>query len=202
MATVNWRTRSLRLKIVYYGPGMCGKTTNLQALHGRFAGDQRGALVKLDTETERTLFFDYFPANVGRVGGLDVQVDLYTVPGQSFYNATRKAVLDKVDGIVFVADSARRRETANVVSLRNLKENLATYGRHLADVPHVFQWNKRDGADALPVETLQRALNPDGRPAFEAVASNGEGVWETQAAVIQDVLKALREEAKVARSHG
>jgi signal recognition particle receptor subunit beta len=201
MATVNARRRTIRVKIVYYGAGLCGKTTNLANLHARFSEQQRGALVKLDTETERTLFFDYFPAHAGTVGGYKIQVDLFTVPGQSFYNETRRTILQNVDGIVFVADSTPTREQANLVAYENMIENLATYGRSIDQVPLVFQWNKRDVPRALPTRLFEKSMNPKGLPSFEAVAVRGEGVWETQTAVVTEVLQALRRNAREARAH-
>lgn len=189
---INRTAREIALKIVYYGPGLCGKTTNLVRLHGEYATDQRGALVKLDTETERTLFFDYFPIALGTVGGHRVKIDFFTVPGQSFYQATRQAVLEGVDGIVFVADSSPDREEANLVSHDDLVRTLAARGRDLGQIPHVCQWNKRDLRDALPVALLDRALNPHRAPTVEAVASSGVGVWETQNRIVRDVLQVLR----------
>lgn len=195
MARVIRARRLLELKIVYYGAGLCGKTTNLARLHSRFPVERRGEMIQLDTEFERTLFFDYFPANVGTINGYEVRFDLFTVPGQSFYNLTRRVVLDAVDGIVFVADSSPAREEANRDSLDNLVENLATYGRDLADLPLVFQWNKRDVRGALPVPLLEKTLNPDGRPSFEAVATEDVGVWETQAAILARVIHRIRSQA-------
>jgi mutual gliding-motility protein MglA len=189
---INATKRSLSVKIVYYGPGLCGKTTNLQALHGLMPEKQRGPMLKLDTETERTLFFDYFPLSLGTLGGYRVKVEFFTVPGQSFYQATRRVVLDGVDGIVFVADSSPDREEANVVSHEDLVENLHAHGKDLRRIPHVYQWNKRDVRSALPLRTLERSLNRERAPSFEAVAIAGTGVWETQDALIQRVFVALR----------
>ncbi|MEL6343707.1 MAG: GTPase domain-containing protein [Myxococcota bacterium] len=192
MPSLNSTTRTIRVKIVYYGAGLSGKTTNLDHLHRVFPKRSRGVMVKLDTETERTLFFDYFPATLGKLGGYGVKVDFFTVPGQSFYNATRRAVLEKADGIAFVADSSPRREHANRVALENLAQNLATWGRKLEDIPLVFQWNKRDVPNALPVSLLERTLNPRICPSVAAIAKNGEGVWDTQAAILRAVLDHLR----------
>ncbi len=196
---INAAKRTLSVKVVYYGPGMSGKTTNLQALHRQFPDRQRGALVQLDTETERTLFFDYFPLSLGELGGYRVKVDFFTVPGQSFYEATRRVVLESVDGLVFVADSAPDREEANLVSREDLVANLAAHHKRLEDLPHVYQWNKRDVPGALPVRLLERQLNPEGAQGFEAVAARGEGVWETQSALLTRVFEGLRAQGAGAR---
>ncbi len=193
--------RLMTLKVVYYGPGLSGKTTNLKALHQNTADGQRGALVQLDTETERTLFFDYFPVVLGKIAGFRVKVDFFTVPGQSFYTATRRAVLQDADGIVFVADSSRRREEANLQSRDDMIEALLGMGRKLEDVPHIYQWNKRDLPDALPTKTLAAMLNPEGATMIEAIASEGVGVMETQKAILTEVVKAIQAELKRAR-HG
>lgn len=195
MARVHHASGLLTVKIVYYGPGLSGKTTNLQWLHEAYPPDTRGDLVKLDTESERTLFFDYFPASLGRIGRYRVKANFFTVPGQSFYNATRRTVIAGADGIVFVADSRASREEANLVSLANLEANMSATGRGIDRVPLVFQWNKRDAPDAVPEKLLQRMLNPHGRPAFGAVAMRGEGVWDTQAAILQQVMQMLRTQA-------
>lgn len=200
MARLIRAQKILALKIVYYGPGLSGKTANLERLHRNYPDDKRGALVKLDTENERTLFFDYFPAEIGTMSGFALKADLFTVPGQSFYHATRRVVLDGADGIVFVADSDPRREEANLESLRSLGENLESYGRSLADVPLVFQWNKRDLPKTLPVKLLERTLNPGGRPSFEASAVNGVGVVETQEAVLAGVMEDLRARSNARKS--
>lgn len=199
MARINPAKKLMSVKVVYYGPGLCGKTTNLLHLHNNYPDAQRGELVKLDTETERTLFFDYFPADLGTVGGYRLKADFFTVPGQSFYNATRKAVLDAADGVVFVADSSPDREEANIATLENMKENLASMGRSLHEIPLVFQWNKRDVPGALSEKLLQRQLNPDGLPAVPAIASTGVGVWETQALILKAVLADLRARAREGR---
>lgn len=199
MARINPGKRLMTVKVVYYGPGLCGKTTNLLYLHEAYPERQRGPLVKLDTETERTLFFDYFPASLGSVAGYALKADFFTVPGQSFYNSTRKAVLDGADGIVFVADSSPDREEANLDALDNMRENLAAYGRAHAEIPLVFQWNKRDVAGALPVALLEKQLNPGGEPCHEAVAVRGKGVWETQQEILRLVLEDLRSRAREGR---
>lgn len=194
--------RLMSLKVVYYGPGLSGKTTNLEFLHKSFVASQRGALVQLDTETERTLFFDYFPAVLGRIAGFKVRVDFFTVPGQSFYRATRRAVLEGVDGIVFVADSSERREEANVQSREDMVVALGKMGRSLDQVPHVYQWNKRDLPDALPVSVLQGLLNPEGADAVEAIAATGEGVQETQTRILNHIVHAIRSQRAQRLRHG
>lgn len=185
--------RLLIVKVVYYGPGLSGKTTNLTQLHEQFESSQRGALVKLDTETERTLFFDYFPAVLGNIGGFRVKVDFFTVPGQSFYGATRRVVLEGADGVVFVADSSASREEANLQSRDDMVDALRAFGRPLEDIPHVYQWNRRDAPDAMPVKTLEKLLNPEGAPSFSAVAVKGTGVRETQALVLKAVFEDIRQ---------
>ncbi|MCB9686102.1 MAG: gliding-motility protein MglA [Alphaproteobacteria bacterium] len=196
---INAQKRTISVKLVYYGPGLGGKTTNLEMLHRQFPEKQRGAMLQLDTETERTLFFDYFPLSLGTLGGYKVKVDFFTVPGQSFYLTTRRIVLQGVDGLVFVADSSPDREEANLLSKDDLIANLETNDKKLADLPHVYQWNKRDIPGALPVKLLQKQLNPEGAPAFPAVALNGEGVWECQSALLQQVFDTLRAQAGGAR---
>jgi signal recognition particle receptor subunit beta len=175
----NYTTMQMTAKIVYYGPGLCGKTTNLQAIHQKTAPQSRGEMVSLETETDRTLFFDLLPLDVGVIGGMKVRLQLYTVPGQVFYNATRKLVLKGVDGIVFVADSQAAALDTNVESLNNLGANLAELGTALDQVPVVFQYNKRDLRNILPVDQLTQTLNGVGAPYFEAAALHGIGVFET-----------------------
>lgn len=189
---LNHARREITLKIVYYGPGLSGKTTNLAWLHQVYPQEQRGELVQFETETERTLFFDYFPVALAPVNGFRVRLDFFTVPGQSFYRATRQAVLNGADGIVFVADSSPAREDANLLSREDMVRTLAGRGTRLADVPHVYQWNKRDVAGAVPEARLERQLNPEGARSFCATAASGEGVWETQQGLIQEVLHAIR----------
>jgi signal recognition particle receptor subunit beta len=196
----NYTTMQMTAKVVYYGPGLCGKTTNLQAIHQRTAPQSRGDMVSLETETDRTLFFDLLPLEVGVIGGMKVRLQLYTVPGQVFYNATRKLVLKGVDGIVFVADSQAAALDANVESLNNLKQNLAELNLTLDDVPVVFQYNKRDIRNVLPVAGLNAALNPQGFPFYEAAALHGIGVFETLKGISRlaftSVRKKLAEEPK------
>src|SRR5262245_39329755 len=179
-------------KIVYYGPGLCGKTTNLQAIHQRTAPQSRGDMVSLETETDRTLFFDLLPLDVGVIGGMKVRLQLYTVPGQVFYNATRKLVLKGVDGIVFVADSQTAALDANLESLSNLKVNLAELALSFDDVPLVFQYNKRDIRNIVPVASLNESLNPGGLPYYEAAALHGIGVFETLKGISRMAITSVR----------
>lgn len=189
MSTINFAAREINFKIVYYGPGMSGKTTNLKWVFGQIPETRRGDMVSLATEDERTLFFDFLPVDLGEVKGFKTRFHLYTVPGQVFYNASRKLILRGVDGIVFVADSAPNRLRANAESFRNLRENLAEYGLTMDEVPIVLQANKRDLPDALPVEMVQMVIDPDKKYSmFEAVASSGVGVFETLKAVSRLVL--------------
>jgi hypothetical protein len=179
MALMNYTTMQITAKIVYYGPGLCGKTSNLQWIHQKTAGRSRGEMLSLETETDRTLFFDLLPLDVGVIGGMKVRLQLYTVPGQVFYNTTRRLVLKGVDGVVFVADSQLAAREANRESLVNLEANLAELGLSTTAVPLVFQYNKRDIRNIIPVETLHEDLNPRGAPHFEAAAVHGLGVFET-----------------------
>jgi len=188
----NYTTMQMTAKIVYYGPGLCGKTTNLQAIHNKTAPRSRGEMVSLETETDRTLFFDLLPLDVGVIGGMKVRLQLYTVPGQVFYNATRKLVLKGVDGVVFVADSQVAAEDTNIESLTNLKANLAELGLSVDQLPVVFQFNKRDIRNIQPVEVLNEALNPDGAPFFEAAALHGVGVFETLKAISRLAIASVR----------
>jgi len=188
----NYTTMQMTAKIVYYGPGLCGKTTNLQAIHHKTAARSRGEMVSLETETDRTLFFDLLPLDVGVIGGMRVRLQLYTVPGQVFYNATRKLVLKGVDGVVFVADSQVAAEDTNIESLANLRANIAELGLSLDDLPIVFQFNKRDIRNIQPVEVLNEALNPAGAPFFEAAALHGVGVFETLKAISRLAISSVR----------
>lgn len=193
MVLINSTTMQAMAKIVYYGPGLCGKTTNLQHIHSKTAPSSRGEMLSLETETDRTLFFDLLPLEVGTVGGMKVRLQLYTVPGQVFYNATRRIVLKNADGIVFVADSQEGALEANIESLKNLRENLAELGMSLDEVPLVLQYNKRDLQQILPVESLQKALNTLDAPYFEASARYGLGVFETLKGISRLALKAVRQ---------
>lgn len=193
MVFFNWATMQMAAKIVYYGPGLCGKTTNLSYIYAKTAPGSRGEMVSLETETDRTLFFDLLPIEVGKVGGFRTRLQLYTVPGQVFYNTTRKLVLKGVDGLVFVADSQRPMADANVESFRNLEENLREMGLTLDGVPLAIQFNKRDLKNIQSIEDMQAALNPDGKwECFEAVAVEGHGVFETLKAITKLTLKSLR----------
>ncbi len=192
MPQVDFAKRQMVCKIVYYGPGLSGKTTNLKYLHDNLPPDVRGRMMSLQTEKERTLFFDFFPAALGNLSGFDVRLHVFTVPGQSFYNETRRTLLMNVDGLVFVADSDETRFDANLDSYENLNENLASFSRGLKDIPLVVQYNKRDLAGAVPVEELRTHLNPLGVPEFEAIAIRGTGVFETQRQIVKDVLVRVR----------
>jgi mutual gliding-motility protein MglA len=188
----NYTTMQMTAKIVYYGPGLCGKTTNLQHIHDKIAPQSRGEMISLETETDRTLFFDLLPIDVGVISGMKVRLQLYTVPGQVFYNATRKLVLKGVDGIVFVVDSQLPALTANVESLRNLEDNLADLNLTLDQVPFVFQYNKRDIRNIHSVEKLNETLNPKGYPHFEAAALHGVGVFETLKGISRIAIQSVR----------
>jgi len=193
MVFFNYATMQMAAKIVYYGPGLCGKTTNLHVIYGRTAPTSRGEMVCLETETDRTLFFDLLPLDVGVIGGFKTRLQLYTVPGQVFYNTTRKLVLKGVDGIVFVADSQRPMRDPNVESLKNLRENLGEIGLTLENVPRVFQYNKRDLQNILTIDELNESLNPDGAvESYEASATNGTGVFETLKAISKLTLRSLK----------
>lgn len=192
MALVNHTTREINAKIVYYGPGLCGKTTNIHLIFHRIAPGQRGKLISLATETDRTLFFDFLPVELGTIKNYKVRFHLYTVPGQVFYNATRKLVLKGADGVIFVADSQRAMLDANLESLSNLRDNFAEQGVDLTDFPMVLQYNKRDLADILSVEEMNATLNPRHLPSFEAVAKNGDGVLKTFTAISKVVLQDMQ----------
>jgi signal recognition particle receptor subunit beta len=193
MVFFNYATMQMAAKVVYYGPGLCGKTTNLHHIYGRTAPGSRGEMVSLETETDRTLFFDLLPLDVGVIGGFKTRVQLYTVPGQVFYNTTRKLVLKGVDGIVFVADSQRAMKDANVESLANLKTNLAEIGIKIEEIPLVFQYNKRDLATILSLEELEQSLNStQSCESYEACAVLGQGVFETLKAISRLTLRSLK----------
>jgi signal recognition particle receptor subunit beta len=177
---------------VYYGPGLCGKTTNLQYIYDRTNPAAKGKLISLATETDRTLFFDFLPLDLGTVRGFKTRFHLYTVPGQVFYDASRKLILKGVDGVVFVADSQEARMDANVESLMNLEKNLVDHGFDLQAIPYVLQLNKRDLPTAVSAEELYRQLNFKGEPTFEATAPTGQGVFDTLKAVAKQVLMELR----------
>lgn len=191
MSMINYASREINCKIVYYGPGLCGKTTNLEYIFEKVDPETRGKLISLATETERTLFFDFLPVDLGTIRGFKTRFHLYTVPGQVYYNASRRLILKGVDGIVFVADSKAERMDANIASMQNLYENLAEYGYDPRELPLVIQYNKRDLPDAIRVEELRGQLNTGGLPDFEAVAVKGTGVFDTLKAVSKLVLKSL-----------
>ncbi len=192
MVFFNYSTMQMAAKVVYYGPGLCGKTTNLQYIYSRTAKESRGEMVSLETETDRTLFFDLLPIDVGSIAGFATRVQLYTVPGQVFYNTTRKLVLKGVDGVVFVADSQRPTLQANIDSFRNLEENIQEMGLSMETVPLVLQYNKRDLHDIASVEELNQALNRGNWPFFEASALTGTGVFETLKGISKLTLLSLK----------
>jgi signal recognition particle receptor subunit beta len=192
MSFINYLQREINCKIVYYGPGLGGKTTNLQYIYNKTSPEAKGKMISLATETERTLFFDFLPLALGEIGGFKTRFHLYTVPGQVFYDASRKLILKGVDGVVFVADSQIARMDANIESLENLRTNLAEQGYSLDKLPHVIQYNKRDVPAVASVEELRSLLNPNGAPDFEACAATGTGVFETLKAVAKLVLTELK----------
>ena len=191
MVQINFAQKQVNAKIVYYGPGMSGKTTNLEVVHQRAPEQNKGDLTSISTDGDRTLFFDFMPLDLGTVAGMRTCFQIYTVPGQVYYNSTRKLVLQGVDGVVFVADSSASMVQENLDSLRNLEENLNEYGKSLATLAHVIQYNKRDLPDALPVDELNALLNPYGAPCFEAIASTGQGVFPTLKALAARVLESI-----------
>ena len=192
MSFINYSSREINCKIVFYGPGLGGKTTNLQYIFDKTNPDSKGKMISLATETERTLFFDFLPLALGTIRGFKTRFHLYTVPGQVFYDASRKLILKGVDGVVFVADSQLERMDANMESVENLKENLMEQGYDLAKIPYVVQYNKRDLDNIAMVEELQASLNPMNVPWYEAVAPDGKGVFETLKAVAKQVLLQLK----------
>jgi signal recognition particle receptor subunit beta len=195
MVQINFAQKTVNVKIVYYGPGMSGKTTNLEVIHQRAPQGNRGDLTSISTDGDRTLFFDYMPLDLGTVAGMRTAFQLYTVPGQVYYNSTRKLVLQGVDGIIFVADSSAAMLNQNLESLRNLEENLNEYGKSLSTLPHVIQFNKRDLPDAMTIEELVRLMNPHRAPHFEAIANTGQGVFPTLKALAAGVLKNIMNES-------
>lgn len=192
MSFVNYSSREINTKIVYYGPGLCGKTTNLQYIFTKTNPQARGKMISLATETERTLFFDFLPLTLGEIRGFKTRFHLYTVPGQVFYDASRKLILKGVDGIVFVADSQVERMEANLESFENMKVNLKEQGYDLERVPYVIQYNKRDLPNAAPVEEMRKLLNTKGVPDFEGVARSGDGVFDTLKTICKLVIVELR----------
>jgi signal recognition particle receptor subunit beta len=196
MSMINYASREINCKLVYYGPGLGGKTTNLEHVYRKVSPNTRGKLISLATETERTLFFDFLPVDLGTIRGFKTRFHLYTVPGQVYYNASRKLILKGVDGVVFVADSQIERMEANLESLDNLRVNLGEQGYDLAKVPYVVQYNKRDLPNAAPLEEMRRLCNPSGAPDYEACATVGKGVFETLKAVAKGVLTDLKRMAR------
>jgi len=192
MSFINYASREINCKIVYYGPGLCGKTTNLQHIYNKSAEGTKGKMISLATETERTLFFDFLPLALGEIRGFKTRFHLYTVPGQVFYDASRKLILKGVDGVVFVADSQDERLDANIESLENLKDNLEEQGFELSKLPFVIQYNKADLPNTTPIEELRSLLNPAGVPDMTACAMTGEGVFETLKMVAKQVLIDLK----------
>jgi hypothetical protein len=192
MSFINYTSREINCKIVYYGPGLCGKTTNLQYIYDKTKQDAKGKMISLATETERTLFFDFLPLSLGDIRGFKTRFHLYTVPGQVFYDASRKLILKGVDGVVFCADSQVERMEANIESLENLRTNLQEHGYNIDTIPYVVQYNKRDLPNAAPLDELKKLLNPTNVPDFEACAVTGVGVFDTLKAVAKLVLQELR----------
>ena len=191
MSLVNFTTREITCKIVYYGPGRSGKTTNLQYVYSQVPADRKGRMVSLATQTDRTLFFDFLPLDLGTISGFATKFQLYTVPGQIYYNATRKLVLRGADGVVFVADSQREQFEENIESLRNLHENLLEQGFDIREMPLVLQYNKQDLPGVCPPEELEDALNFRNVPSYGAAAVSGTGVFDTLRAISDLVLKSL-----------
>ncbi|SDE06959.1 GTP-binding protein [Desulfuromonas thiophila] len=196
MSFLNYASREINCKIVYYGPGLCGKTTNLQHVYQKTAPESKGKMISLATETERTLFFDFLPLALGEVRGFKTRFHLYTVPGQVFYDASRKLILKGVDGVVFVADSQEERLDANIESLENLKDNLTEQGYDLYSLPFVMQYNKQDLPNLSPLSELRKYLNPTTVPEFRACAMSGVGVFETLKAIAKLVLMDLKRGAR------
>jgi len=194
MVVFNYSGREINAKIVYYGPGLSGKTTNLEHIYNKTAAHLRGKMVSMKTKVDRTLFFDFLPIQGGEIAGFNIRFLLYTVPGQVYYNATRKLVLKGADAIVFVADSKSEEMAANRESLKNLQENLTEHGKDVNDVAMVMQYNKRDLPSALSIEKLEEELNPRGVPSFESIATEGNGVFETLTAATRMVLEQLRDQ--------
>lgn len=191
MVQINFAQKQVNAKVVYYGPGMSGKTTNLEVVHQRAPSQNRGDLTSISTDGDRTLFFDFMPLDLGTVAGMRTCFQIYTVPGQVYYNSTRKLVLQGVDGVVFVADSSAAMIEENLESLRNLEQNLNEYGKSLATVAHVIQFNKRDLPDAMSLDELNRLLNPHNAPFYEAIANTGQGVFPTLKALAARVLETI-----------
>jgi signal recognition particle receptor subunit beta len=192
MTFINYASKEINCKIVYYGPGLCGKTTNLQYIYNKTSPDSKGKMISLATEADRTLFFDFLPLDLGSIRGFTTRFHLYTVPGQVFYDASRKLILKGVDGVVFVADSQEERMEANIESIRNLEQNLKEHGFDLSTIPYALQFNKRDLPTVAPAEEMYRTLNYKREPTFEAVATSGVGVFDTLKSVAKQILIELK----------
>lgn len=192
MSFVNYQTKEVNCKIVYYGPGMGGKTTNIQYVYKKTTGDARGDMISLSTENERTLFFDFLPLDLGEIRGFKTRFHLYTVPGQVFYEASRKLILRGVDGIIFVADSQVERMEANIESYKGMEKNLIEQGYDLDKLPIVMQWNKRDLPNVVSIEELENKLNPRKVPSFESIAIDGVGVFDSLKSISKLVLMNLK----------
>ena len=192
MTFINYAAKEINCKIVYYGPGLGGKTTNLQHIFNKTAPDRRGKMISLATEADRTLFFDFLPLDLGTIRGFTTRFHLYTVPGQVFYDASRKLILKGVDGVVFVADSQVDRMEANIESIRNLEENLDEHGFDLRTIPYALQFNKRDLPSVMPVDEMYRMLNFKREPTFIGIATQGVGVFDTLKNVAKQILVELR----------
>ncbi len=192
MTFINYASKEINCKIVYYGPGLGGKTTNLQFIYSKTAPEAKGKMISLATEADRTLFFDFLPLDLGTIRGFTTRFHLYTVPGQVFYDASRKLILKGVDGVVFVSDSQEERMEANIESIRNLEANLEEHGLDLKTIPYALQFNKRDLPTALPVDEMYRSLNFKREPTFEAVATEGTGVFDTLKSVAKQILVELK----------
>lgn len=197
MVQINFARKEINCKLVYYGPGMSGKTTNLEMVHKKTPEANKGELTSISTDGDRTLFFDFMPLDLGEIAGMKTKFHLYTVPGQVYYNSTRKLVLNGADGVIFVADSSRSKIQENKESLENLRENLAEMGKDFGKFPIIVQWNKRDVADAMPVEELQREINPFGFPTSEAIAAKGDGVFQTLKTLSARVLASINSTERI-----
>lgn len=195
MSFINYSAREINCKIVYYGPGLCGKTTNLLYIYKRTSPESKGKMISLATETERTLFFDFLPLTLGNIRGFKVRFHLYTVPGQVFYDASRKLILRGVDGVVFVGDSQVERMEANIESMENLRKNLNEQGFNLDILPFTMQYNKRDLPNVVPLQEINKALNPNGVHFIEAVATQGRGVFDTLKEIAKQVILELKKNA-------
>lgn len=191
MVQINFALKEVNCKVVFYGPGMSGKTTNLEIVHQKAPEENKGELTSISTDGDRTLFFDFMPLDLGNVAGMRTKFQLYTVPGQVYYNSTRKLVLQGVDGVIFVADSDPEKMDENIESYANLIENLAEYGKDVRELPHVIQFNKRDLPNAMPVAEMDKRLNKFGVPTFEAIAYTGEGVFPTLKTLAAMVLESI-----------